>query len=139
MQDGGLFFPSRLSTTIHTYFFRITNQSLYLLGHYLHGKPTSTRPSHRWNRPPLDKTLNCFNPGFRLQFLGIYAEWWDIGALLLLWKVGILESWNFRIFQFLDFSISEFWHFGNLEFSNFSMFVFLNFWSFEFLNSNFGM
>ena len=47
---------------------------------------------------PLQKTLNCFNPGFRLPFLGIYAEWWDIGALLLLWKVGILESWNFRIF-----------------------------------------
>jgi len=68
---------------------------------------------------PLDKTLNCFNPVFRLPFLGIYAEWWDIGALLLRWKVGILESWNFRIFQFLNFLILEFWHFGKLEFSNF--------------------
>ena len=42
--------------------------------------------------PHLDKTLKCFNPAFRLPFLGIYAEWWDIVALLLLWKVGILES-----------------------------------------------
>jgi len=26
----------------------------------------------------LEKTLNCFNPGFRLPFLGIYAGWWAI-------------------------------------------------------------
>jgi len=27
-----------------------------------------------------------------------FCGWWDIGALLLIWKVGILESWKFRIF-----------------------------------------
>ena len=118
MQDGGIFFPSRLSTTIHTYFFRITYESLYLLGYYLHGKPTSTRPRHRWNRP-LEKILNCFNTVFRLPFLGIYAEWWDIEILLLLWKVGILDSWNFRIFKFFNFLILEFWHFVKMEFLNF--------------------
>ena len=130
MQDGGIFFPSRLSTTIHTYFFSITYQSLYLLGHYLHGKPTSNRPRHRWNRP-LGKTLNCFNTGFRLPFLCIYAEWWDVGTLILLCKDGILESWNFRIFEFLNFLILEFWHFAKLEFSNFWI---LNFWICEFFN-----
>ena len=56
MQDGGIFFPYRLSTTIHTYFFRITYHSLYLLGHYLLWKPSSTRPRHRWNRPPTENT-----------------------------------------------------------------------------------
>ena len=121
MQDGGIFFPSRISTTIHTYFFRITYQSLYLLGNYLHGKPSSTRPRHRWNRP-LDKALNCFNPVFRLPFLGIYAEWWDIGTLLLLWKVGILESYNFRIFQFSNFLILASWKVGIFEFFNFLIF-----------------
>jgi len=45
---------------------------------------------------PIEKTLNCFNTGFRLTFLGIYAEWWDIVAILLLWKVG-----NFEFFKFL--------------------------------------
>ena len=56
MQDGGIFFPSRPSTTIHTYLFSITYQSLYLLGNYLLGKPLSTRPRHRWNRPPRENT-----------------------------------------------------------------------------------
>jgi len=63
--------------------FRITYQSLYVLGHNLHGKPTSTRPRHRWNRP-LEKTLNCLNLGLRLTFLGICAGWWAQGTLLLL-------------------------------------------------------
>ena len=81
----------------HSYlFFRITNQSLYLLGHYLNENPHPLDLDIDGIDPPTEN--NCFNPGFRLPFLGIYGEWWDIGALLLLWKVGILESWNFRIF-----------------------------------------
>jgi len=78
-----LFFPSRLSTTFPAYFFTITYHSLYRLGHIHHGKPTSTRPRHRWI-PPLEKTYNCSNLGFRLPFVGIYAGWWTQGALLLL-------------------------------------------------------
>ena len=115
-------------------FFRITNQSLYLLGHYLHGKPTSTRPRHRWNRPPSWRKHSIVLipvfatiPGYLCRMVGYRSP------------ITTLESWHFgkldfRIFEFLNFWIFESWHFGKLEFSNFWIFEFLKFWIFEFLN-----
>ena len=129
MQDGGIFFPSRLSTTFHTDFFRITYQSLYLLGIICTENLHPLDLDVDWT-DFVEKTLNCLIPAF----LGIYAEWWDIDALLLLSKFGILESWNFRIFELLNFWIFEFLNFWTFELLNIWIFECLNFWIFEFLN-----
>jgi len=43
--------------------------------------------------PPLKKTLNCLNLGFRLRFQDIYAGWWAQGALLLL-LTNALRVWE---------------------------------------------
>jgi len=76
-----ILFPSRLSTNFHPSFFTInpstsipiyTTQNLHPLDLNIDGPR------------PLEKTYNCFNPGVRLPFLGIYAGWWDIRALILL-------------------------------------------------------
>ena len=74
------FLPSRLSTSFPAYFFTI---------------PSTFSPIHKTQNlhpldldidgaRPLEKTYNCSNLGFRLPFMGIYAGWWDQGALLLL-------------------------------------------------------
>ena len=97
MQDGGLSFPSRLRQPFipifsglpinpTTFWDIICTENLHPLDLDIDGTD------------PIEKTLNRFNPVYRITFLGIYAEWWDIGALLLLWKVAILESWNYRNF-----------------------------------------
>jgi len=93
IQHGGLppstpnplIFPSRLSTTFPAYFCRITNltyQTHKVLGHKEHGKRPPDRPWHRW-KLPLEKTLTSLNLGFRLPFMGFYAEWITENDLLI--------------------------------------------------------
>jgi len=62
-------FTSRLSTAFHAYFFRITHHSLYLPAHPHHGKPTSTRPKHRWIPPPREN-LQLFKSRLSTTFHG---------------------------------------------------------------------
>ena len=63
------FFTSRLSTTFHPYFFTITHHSLYFPAHPHHGKPTSTRPKHRWIPPPREN-LQLFKSRHSTTFHG---------------------------------------------------------------------
>jgi len=70
-RENNQFFKSRLSTTFSRYLYTIE-----------HGKPHPHRPRHRWTTHR--ENTQCFNLGFRLHFLGIYAGWWAIGTLLLL-------------------------------------------------------
>ena len=132
MQDGGIFFPSRLSTTFHTYFFSITYQSLYLLGiictENLHPLDLDIDGTDS-----LEKTLNCFNPcfpGYLCRMVGYRRPI----TTFEIWHFGKLEFSNFWIFEFLNFWTIELLNFWIFEFLKFWIFEILNFWIFEFLN-----